>query len=229
MRRIAFVSDVHSNLQALEAVLGEIGKTELYCLGDIVGYGADPNGVIEMLRALDAVAVKGNHDEAVLSGDTSWFNTRAAVAARWTASKLTPESKDYLSRLPLQIKTEFDGTQVFLTHGSPDDNLREYVELETHSQLFGHYLGTLGVKVVGLGHTHRPFVWKEREGTVFNPGSVGQPRDSDPRASYAIVVFDRGEAEVKLRRVEYDIEGAASRILAAGLPEQFAARLFEGW
>lgn len=229
MRRIVFISDVHSNLEALDAVLSQTGKAEVYCLGDIVGYGADPNAVMERLRAAKVVAVQGNHDAAVLSGDTSWFNARAAMAARWTAKKLTEENKQYLRQLPLQIRTEFDGTKVFLTHGSPDENLREYVELETHSQLFEHYLRTLGVRTVGLGHTHRPFTWKEEAGTVFNPGSVGQPRDGDPRASYAIVAFERGETEVNLRRVGYDVDRAAEKIVSAGLPEKLAARLFEGW
>jgi len=229
LRRIAFISDVHSNLEALNAVLSKVGKTEVYCLGDIVGYGADPNGVVERLRAIGAVAVQGNHDAAVLSGDTSWFNARAAMAAKWTTANLSEANKKYLRQLPLQIRTEFDGTPAFLTHGSPDDNLREYVELESHSQLFDHYLQKLGVRAIGLGHTHRPFGWKDQTGTVFNPGSVGQPRDSDPRASYAIVAFERGETEVQLRRVEYDVDRAAEKILAAGLPEQLAARLFEGW
>lgn len=229
MRRIAFISDVHSNLEALDAVMHEVGKAEVYCLGDIVGYGADPNGVVERLRTMRAVAVQGNHDAAVLSGDTSWFNAKAAMAAKWTASNLTKESKEYLQLLPLRIKMEFDGTPAFLTHGSPDDNLNEYVELESHSQLFDHYLQKLGVRAIGLGHTHRPFAWKSKAGTVFNPGSVGQPRDGDPRASYAIVAFENGDTEVQLRRVDYDVDHAAEKILAAGLPEQLATRLFEGW
>ena len=229
MRRIAFISDVHSNLEALDAVLRQIGKTEVYCLGDIVGYGADPNAVVERIKASGAVAVQGNHDAAVLSGDTSWFNAGAAKAAQWTANILSNGNKEYLRQLPLQIKTVLDDTAVFLTHGSPDDNLTEYVEPETHSQLFDKYFQVLRVRAVGLGHTHRPFAWKDESGTVFNPGSVGQPRDGDPRASYAIVVFEKGGTEVNLRRVDYDVESAAEKIRAAKLPEQLAARLFEGW
>lgn len=229
MKRVAFISDIHSNLEALDAVLELVKGTEVLCLGDMVGYGADPNEVVERLREVDAIAVRGNHDEAALTGDTSWFNARAAAAAKWTAGELTDSNKQYLRRLPLQIRTEFAGTPVFLTHGSPNDNLREYVEPETHSGLFAGYLKELGVRVVGLGHTHRPYVWKEEAGTVFNPGSVGQPRDGDPRASFGLVVFESGSAEVQLKRVDYDVEKAAAKIVAAGLPEALAARLFEGW
>ncbi|MDG6900914.1 MAG: metallophosphoesterase family protein [Nitrososphaerota archaeon] len=226
MRRVAFISDVHSNLEALEAVLRETEGAELYCLGDLVGYGADPNGVVKRLREAGVVAVRGNHDEAVVTGDASWFNAKAAMAAKWTSKVLSDDNRDYLRRLPLQIRTKFERTPAHLTHGSPDDNLWEYVEPETHTDLFGHYLGKLEVRLIGLGHTHRPFVWSGELGTVFNPGSVGQPRDGDPRASYALVDFENGE--VRPLRVKYDVEAAAAKIRTAGLPEPLAARLFEG-
>lgn len=228
MRKVAFISDVHSNSEALAAVLATTGGAELYCLGDLVGYGSDPNGVIQMLRDAGAVSLQGNHDAAVLTGDTSWFNWRAAVAAGWTADHLSEENREYLRGLPQQILTEFDGVRAFLTHGSPDDNLREYVEPETHSELFDHYLQKLGVGLVGLGHTHRPFVWRGGRGVVFNPGSVGQPRDGDPRASFALATFENGRTDIQLRRVEYDVKTAADKIVAVGLPPQLAARLFEG-
>ena len=228
MRKVAFISDVHSNLEALEAVLGMTGGAELYCLGDLVGYGSDPNGVIKRLRDEGAIAVLGNHDAAVLSGDTSWFNTRAAAAAKWTTEHLSEEGRKFLQSLPQEIVTEFEGVRTFLTHGSPDDHLREYVEPETHEHLFDRYLSDLKVRVVGLGHTHRPFVWKGERGLVFNPGSVGQPRDGDSRASFALATFRMNEAEVVLLRTEYDVKAAADKIEAAGLPKQLAARLFEG-
>jgi len=228
MREIGFISDVHSNVEALEKTLAELKGCEVVCLGDIVGYGGNPNEVIQLLKDVNAVALRGNHDEAVLTGDTSWFNPMAAAAARWTAGSLSKESQVYLRGLPLQVELEFDGVPTLLTHGSPDDNLHEYVEPETHSDVFPEYLERLGVSVMGLGHTHRPFVWKSRKGQVFNPGSVGQPRDGDPRASFALVTFENGVAEIHLRRVEYDVEAAAAKIVRAGLPEALAARLFEG-
>ncbi|MDV3244448.1 MAG: metallophosphatase family protein [Nitrososphaerales archaeon] len=222
---MAFISDVHSNLEALEAVLGQLGKEELFCLGDIVGYGSNPNEVIQLLKDRRAVAVRGNHDEAVLTGDTSWFNARAAMAAKWTTGQLSEESRAYLRGLPLQIRTAVEEVQTYLTHGSPDDNLHEYVDPATHSELLGHYLARLDVRLLGLGHTHLPYVWKEDSGTVFNPGSVGQPRDNDWRASFAYVTFAEGKAEVQLLRTEYDCRKAAGKMLKAGLPESLAMRL----
>lgn len=229
MRRVAFISDVHSNLEALDAVLERVGGAEVFCLGDLVGYGADPNIVIERLRDRQAVAVLGNHDVAALTGDARMFNPRAAEAIRWTSEHLTEGSKEYLRSLPSRVAKELDGVRAFFTHGSPDDSLLEYVELETHQHLFQRYLAELQVAVVGLGHTHRPFVWTGDGGTVFNPGSVGQPRDGDRRASFALAEFNEGRSHVVLMRTEYDVKAAADKILAAGLPSRLATRLFEGW
>lgn len=228
MRRVAFLSDVHSNLEALDAVLGELHGEEVVCLGDIVGYGPDPNEVIQQLRERRAIAVLGNHDNAALTGDTSWFNSRAAMAVGWTQARLTEESRSYLRTLPLHVRIEFEGVLTYLTHGSPNDNLREYVDPSTHSDLFDYYLAKLGVRLIGLGHTHVPFLWEGEAGTVFNPGSVGQPRDLDPRASYAVVTFEDAGAEVEPRRVGYDCTLTAQKIAQAGLPDSLGKRLLEG-
>ncbi len=228
MTKVAFISDIHSNLEALGAVLDLLGDEQLFCLGDIVGYGSNPNEVIRMLEDRGAVSLLGNHDAAVMTGDTSGFNPAAAIAVRWTAKLLTDRSIAYLRKLPSQIRVELGGVSTYLTHGSPDDNLREYVDPVTHSDLFGYYLSKLDVGLVGLGHTHVPFVWTGEEGTVFNPGSVGQPRDGDWRASYAAVDFGRGKAKVRLQRTEYDCEKAAAKILDAGLPASLGRRLLPG-
>lgn len=228
MRRIIFISDLHSNLPALDVVLGKVKGEEVICLGDIVGYGSSPNEVVERLRERKVLAIKGNHDSAVVDGDTSMFNARAAMVVEWTRAQLKKENRGYLASLPLQVTAEFEGVRSYFTHGSPDDNLWEYVHPATHSDLFGHYLTRLAIDLIGLGHTHIPFVWTGREGTVFNPGSVGQPRDMDRRASYALATLDGGKVRVELRRVEYDYEAAAKGILKAGLPPALAERLLRG-
>ncbi|MDA4123847.1 MAG: metallophosphatase family protein [Thaumarchaeota archaeon] len=225
---MAVVSDVHSNLEALEEVLSEAGDLPLYCLGDIVGYGANPNEVVELLRRKTAVSVMGNHDYAAVTADTGMFNARAAMAANWTTRELTGRSLGYLRTLPRQVTLEVGGVRAVLTHGSPDDALWEYVHPVTHSQLFGYYLSKLEAGLLGLGHTHIPFVWKGKEGTVFNPGSVGQPRDGDRRASFAVVRTEGESVSVQVRRVEYDYERAAAKIREKGLPEQNASRLSKG-
>ena len=228
MPSVAFISDVHSNLEALEAVLASLGKEELYCLGDVVGYGANPNEVVGLLRERGAQVVMGNHDYAAATGDAGSFNPRAAMAAKWTSRQLTEANLDYLRRLPKERNLEFGGVKFCVVHGSPDDPLWEYVDPATHSQLFGHYLRKLGVMGLALGHTHIPYSWKGTEGEVFNPGSVGQPRDGDWRASFAVGDFEGGAIELEHRRVEYDVEGAAEKIIRAGLPEPLAARLRTG-
>ena len=228
VRPVAIISDIHANMEALDAVLGELLGMEVFCLGDLVDYGAEPNEVIETVRERGVKSIMGNHDSAALTGDRKLFNARAAMSSKWTAKQLTEKNREYLRGLPPELRTHIGGAEVYFTHGSPDDRLWEYVDPTTHSNLFGHYLGKLGVQAIGLGHTHVPYVWEEKSGIVFNPGSVGQPRDGDNRASYAILSFDDGEASVEPRRVPYDYHAASSKIRAAGLPESFAERLASG-
>ncbi len=224
----AFISDVHSNLEALTAVLDDIGGLSIFCLGDTVGYGASPNEVIELLVQRRATMIMGNHDRAALSASPTAFNARAAVAVMWNSRQLTDENRQFLQSLPRERKLVLSDVPVYMTHGSPDDNLGEYVYPVTHSDMFDHYLRKLEVKVIALGHTHLPFSVADREGIVFNPGSVGQPRDGDPRASYAILTIRDGKATVEHHRKGYDIEASAKKIIEAGLPRSLAERLFVG-
>ena len=228
MRRFAVVSDVHANLEALDAVLEKVRGLEILCLGDLVDYGAEPDAVIGRLREAGARCIIGNHDAAVLTGDVSRFNARAAMSAVWTGRTLTQESRMYLKGLKEELTLDEEGAALALFHGSPDDRLWEYVDPRTHSDLFGHYLDKIGADVIGLGHTHVPYVWERDGRVVFNPGSVGQPRDGDPRASYALLEIEGGSARVRQIRVEYDIDSAARKILEAGLPRPFAERLAAG-
>ncbi|MGD0397191.1 MAG: metallophosphoesterase family protein [Nitrososphaerales archaeon] len=223
--RVAVISDVHSNLEALQEVLSRVEGMEVCCLGDVVGYGANPNEVVEALRERKVLTVMGNHDQAAVTGETGMFSARAAMAAKWTSKALAAPNFAYLKSLPKERRLRLGDAKGYLTHGSPDDTLWEYVDPRTHEQLFGHYLERLRVRFVGLGHTHIPFVSDTAEGTVFNPGSVGQPRDGDRRASYAVISAVGGEVKVDNLRVEYDWEAAASKIRAAGLSEQLADRL----
>jgi putative phosphoesterase len=228
LSRFAVISDVHANLEALEQVLLNIEGLDVYCLGDLVDYGANPNEVIEALQRRGAKTLMGNHDSAVLSGDTSMFNARAAMSSKWSGSHLSAESLAYLRSRPSDIRARVEGVEFYFTHGSPDDRLWEYVDPRTHSDLFGHYLDKTKVGVIGLGHTHIPYVWKGGGRAVFNPGSVGQPRDGDRRASFAIVSVSGKEASIEVVRAEYDFEKAGAKIREAGLPVSFADRLKTG-
>ena len=228
MKKVAFLSDVHANLEALQAVLEKLGDMSIYCLGDVVGYGASPNEVIALLRSRGVTSVLGNHDYAVITGSTSDFNARAAISAKWTMKVISAESKEYLKSLPQELSLDVEDSRMYLTHGSPLDHLWEYVDPGTHSELFEFYLKKISARLIALGHTHVPYVWKGENGTVLNPGSVGQPRDGDSRSSYAVATIGNGEAEVEEERVSYDIREAAEKIRRAGLPEEHASRLFVG-
>jgi putative phosphoesterase len=223
------VSDVHSNLEALEAAVDEIGKRRIYCVGDIVGYGASPNEVIALLQKLGATCVLGNHDYAAMTRDVGDFNARAAVAATWTADHLTPESREFLGSLPKDMSTQIGGKKVYMAHGSPDDQLWEYVHPSTHSDLFDYYLDRVGADIIAFGHTHMPFEWRsEAGGLVFNPGSVGQPRNGDIKANFAILTVEGDRVMLEPRRVEYDAERAARKIIESGLPSSLATQLLAG-
>lgn len=227
--QFAFISDVHSNLEALEAVLDEVGKLKVFCCGDVVGYGASPNEVVRVIREIGATCVLGNHDKASLDGDVGDFNPRAAMAAIWTSKHLSDESRAFLGSLPREVSTDLEGRRVYMTHGSPDDNMWEYVLPSTHSDLFGYYLQKVGADAMALGHTHQAFEWRGDDGRlVFNPGSVGQPRNGDKRASFAILGVEAGEFTLEARQVEYDVERAAKKILESGLPPSLASQLFSG-
>ncbi len=227
--QVAFISDVHSNIEALEAVLDEVGKLKVYCCGDIVGYGASPNEVVRVLRDVGAVCVLGNHDQASLSGDVGHFNPRAAMAAIWTSKHISDQSREFLGSLPREVSADIGAKRLYMTHGSPDDPMWEYVHPSTHSDLFDYYLQKVGADVMALGHTHQAFEWRGDGGRlVFNPGSVGQPRTGDIRASFAILRVEAGDVQLEARQVEYDVERAAKKIVESGLPPSLASQLFTG-
>jgi predicted phosphodiesterase len=228
LKKCAVISDVHANLEAFEAVLAEAQGLDIFCLGDLVDYGANPNEVVELVRRMGIRTIMGNHDWAAVSGDTSQFNARAAMSSIWTRAHLASQNLEFISTLAPELRPHFEMAEAYFTHGSPDDRLWEYVEPSTHSDLFGHYLAKLGVRIIGLGHTHAPYVWEDGGRVIFNPGSVGQPRDGDPRASFAVLSVEEQWVRVDIRRVGYDIQKAASKIREAGLPESHATRLFSG-
>lgn len=220
--QVAVIADIHSNLSALEAVLEEVGHLPIYCAGDVVGYNPFPNEVVTLLKERMAVSILGNHDQAVISGDTSWFNPIAADAIAWTAGELTPGSRDYLRTLPKTYENA-----IYMVHGSPKSPLEEYVYGDAPDYQLLEMFDHTRRDIIVLGHTHVPFIKRLAGRLVFNPGSVGQPRDGDPRASCA--VLDTEEKEVEIIRVEYDIDAVARAILDRGLPQPLAMRLYGGW
>lgn len=223
--RIALIADIHSNLQALEAVMtriGEVGADAVLCAGDIVGYGARPNECCSIVRKAVGKAVYGNHEAAALTGDLMWMNPHAAKAAAWTSKALDQGSRRFLSQLELEARPQLGERRVAMYHGSVDSAIEYVFEDQADEGL----LERAKCDILVLGHTHVPYVRRLRNGLAVNPGSVGQPRDRDPRASFAVLEPDRMECTIE--RVAYDTTAAWKDILDAGLPEFLAERLLMG-
>ncbi len=238
--RIAVLSDIHSNVVALDAVLDHAGEVDaIWQLGDVVGYGPEPDAVVGRLSERGATGVRGNHDAAAIGGpEIDWFNPEARAAAEWTRDTISADSRAWLTDLPERRTLE----GIALVHGSPRDPLREYV---TDHEIAGANMDLQGTQHGLHGHTHVPVAWMatpERVAlvraedtttlalgtyrTLLNPGSVGQPRDGDPRAAYLVLDLELGR--VSWHRVAYDIAPVQTAIRAAGLPSRLAARLALG-
>lgn len=220
--RLAVLADIHANLPALEAVLQDVeivGADQIWVAGDLVGYNPWPNEVIQVLKERKVRAIRGNHDRAALSGDTAWFNDAAAAAVRWTRIVLTPASVGYLKSLSDRVRVSAANGIVAMFHGSPRND-DEYVMPWAADEIL---MRMANAPYMILGHTHIPMAFSSRYGIVVNPGSVGQPRDRDPRAAWALLDTARGA--VLQRRVSYDVGAVVAAIRKAGLPDELALRL----
>ena len=228
--RIAVISDIHSNLDALEAVVSKLPSyDEIVCLGDVVGYGPQPNEVVERLQQLrPTIVLMGNHDCAVVSGDVADFSPHAAEAIEWTRREISEPGLRYLATLKSSARLEVGDTTLALFHGSPRDPLNEYVFPGLPERMGRTLVEMAKAGVVLLGHTHMPMLYRFTGGVLANPGSVGQPRDGDPRASFALLTITEGEVSFEVRRVEYDMRPVADRIMRSGLPSFLAERLYIG-
>jgi predicted phosphodiesterase len=240
--RVAIISDIHANLNALEAVFADAGAVdEVWCPGDVVGYGPNPNECVALLRDRRATCVAGNHDWAAIGRlSTEDFNPDAAAAAQWTADRLHPENREYLEDLPLTA-TRYDFT---IVHGTMRNPIWEY--LTTPSQA-DDTLAAIKTEYCLVGHTHVPAAYVEvrrelsrsldppldrpirlgAERLILNPGSVGQPRDGNPNASYALL--DTEAKAIQYKRVPYDVEGTQRIMRLHNLPPRLWQRLSFGW
>ncbi len=209
--RIALLSDVHANLAAFDAVIADLPPVDaILFAGDAVGYYAQPNQVCERLRALGARCVRGNHDNYVTGQAEPNAERRAAYATDWTRAQLTPENLDWLASLPAELQVEAEGFTVTVRHASPWD---EESYLYPDSDRLGEV--TLAAdQILVLGHTHHPMTIAAGEGLLINPGSVGQPRDWNPLAAYAVLSLP--SREVELRRAAYDVAAVQADLETRG-------------
>jgi predicted phosphodiesterase len=235
--RIAVLSDIHGNLPALEAVLTALKPYDaIWELGDIVGYGPQPDEVVALLAAEGATAVRGNHDSAAIGLlYTDAFNDDARTAVEWTADRIEPKTRDWLAALPVRVENE----PFTLVHGSPRDPTWEYVYSTAVAKA---NMALFETQHCLVGHTHVPLVFRQRSGKVesvgvkhgtilalgaerlvINPGSVGQPRDGDPRASALLI--DTVAATLTWHRIPYAINHVQELMEQVGLPRRLAARL----
>ncbi|HTY07847.1 MAG TPA: metallophosphoesterase family protein [Candidatus Edwardsbacteria bacterium] len=242
----AIISDIHSNYDALSAVLADILRSRVdrvICLGDIVGYGAEPQKCLEAVKGLTTWTVAGNHDYAAIGKmPLSFFNINARRAAEWTATVLSPAERRYLAALPLQRHISAGDHELVAVHSTPSrpEEWHYILSIDEAEYQFEQF----PQPVCLIGHSHQPVFWQlsakgecsivgkeylrlERNRRyIINCGSVGQPRDGDPRACYALCDSER--MEVVVRRVEYNVAAAQKKIVRAGLPPRLAERLAHG-
>jgi diadenosine tetraphosphatase ApaH/serine/threonine PP2A family protein phosphatase len=243
--RYLVLSDIHSNLEAFRAVLDDAGPVDaVWCLGDVVGYGPDPNACVELLRSRDHICIAGNHDWATLGKlDLRDFNPDAREANLWNHKQLTPDNLAYLDALPeTLVRGKFT-----LAHGSPRHPIWEYIIYPSTAEVSFQHFDT---PYCLAGHTHTPIIFRLSDSNdkveaealppaldaamplgdqrlIINPGSVGQPRDGDPRASYALL--DDEALTIEHRRVAYPLEETQAKMMEHGLPLRLVLRLGYGW
>ncbi|MGI8907654.1 MAG: metallophosphoesterase family protein [Candidatus Sumerlaeaceae bacterium] len=240
-KRVGIFSDIHGNLQALQRVLQELDTMDidfLVCCGDVVGYGGNPNQCVEVLRERDIPTIAGNHDHAALSLiDITYFNEVAKRAITWTRTQLESENEKWLRQLPMSI----EAADMLFVHSSPrnPESWNYVITMGDARQGFQHF----GQRVCFIGHSHTPFIVENSSGNLacpdtpaislkeacrylVNVGSVGQPRDRNPDACFA--VYDREGGRIEIHRVEYDLAAAQDEIRTQGLPVELAERLAYG-
>jgi diadenosine tetraphosphatase ApaH/serine/threonine PP2A family protein phosphatase len=242
--RTAVIADIHANLEALESVLeriSELGTDEIVCLGDIVGYNANPNECVDIVRDRKIVSILGNHDICATGLDEPCsFNPTAERAVLWTRDVLTRENKSFIMSLPRELAIR----DLYLFHGSIHDTNRYIMSKGDARENFRRLERLRGVRRIGFfGHTHVRMVLCNEQGSLscsypeemllpgvhqclINPGSVGQPRDGDPRAAF--LIYDSTERKITFHHVAYDIRKCRDKILQAGLPVYLADRLESG-
>jgi putative phosphoesterase len=235
MQRIAVITDIHANLPALQAALSRIdrlGVDAVYCGGDLVGYGPHPNEVCALIAEREIPTIYGNYDYAVARDlddcgcayITPHDRELGQRSVEWTLAHTNQASKDFMRALPFDLRFAVGDSEVHLVHGSPR-KVNEYLFDDKPASLYERLAAAEDGDVLVFGHTHKPWV-REYGGVLFvNCGSVGKPKDGDPRGAFALLEDDRSGVRVTIERVEYDAAAVAREVAEAGLPSEFAEKL----
>ena len=236
MNRIAVITDIHGNLLALEASLDAIdaiGVDEIYCGGDLVGYGPHPNQVCELIGERGIPTIYGNYDYAIARDlddcgcayVTQHDRELGQRSVAWTLENTNQESKDFMGALPFDLHFPVGDQDVHLVHGSPR-KVNEYLFEDKPARLYERLAAAESDQVLVFGHTHKPWIHTYGGVLFVNCGSVGKPKDGDPRAAFAILeAEDQGPVRASIERVPYDAEAVAREVAAAGLPSEYAEKL----
>ena len=233
--RVAVITDIHGNLPALQAALARIdeqGIGRVYCGGDLVGYGPHPNEVCALIRERGIATIYGNYDHAIARDEedcgcayiTPHDRELGQQSVVWTLANTDRASKDFMRGLPFDLRFDVGGVPVHLVHGSPR-KVNEYLFEDKPTSLYERLAAAETDRVLVFGHTHKPWV-REYGGVLFvNCGSVGKPKDSDPRGAFAVLAPAGGTVDVTIERVDYDAASVADQVRSAGLPGEFADKL----
>ncbi len=227
--KIGVISDIHANLPALESVLSEFdeqGISEILCAGDLVGYYPYPNQVLKIVSSRNIKSIRGNHDEAILTKMPQNYNNIATTTLNWTRKKITGRSKEILKQVPVERVEKYGPLSIYMVHGSPCHPLTEYIYPEDIDREFVSDNLLKAPDFLVVGHTHQQFSKKIDETIVLNPGSVGQPRDRDSTAAYAVIDTEFGSAT--LYRTAYNMSETQDKLIEENLPKELAKRLTEG-
>jgi putative phosphoesterase len=235
MERVAVITDIHGNLAALQAVLAELdgrGVGEIYCGGDLVGYGPHPNAVCRLIEERAIPTIYGNYDYAIgrdLEDCGCAYVDRqdrelGQRSVDWTLANTDSRSKAFMRKLPFDLRFDLGPSRVRLVHGSPR-KVNEYLFEEKPARLYERLAREAGCDVLVFGHTHKPWIHEYGGVRFVNCGSVGKPKDGDPRAAFAVLDLRADEVVASIERVAYDADAVAKELAAAGLPEEYAEKL----
>ncbi len=227
MRKVAFISDIHSNLPALEGTLKDIkskGIDEVYCLGDIIGYHCNPNEVIKLLKDNCVISIKGNHDKVIAEEDFD-SEIEGNFVLSWNSSALTKENRAYLNNLPETLELNIESKTIQIVHGSPD-SIDQYIR--EGSDEAEYFLENMTTDILISGHTHIPYVVKKDNKLLLNTGSIGKPKFGKPECSYIVLSFNDGEAEPKIITLPYDVKTITDDLSRHSFPDKYIVALESG-